>query len=230
MAASLAEAASQQSQASREIPQAAVAQQAEFTQRLPEHPNMQPDAIAPSAGSVEEEDQDALEQRDLIQQCLAQGLSEPEIMEMLEEWENHKLIQKTQAKMGADLAQPDQAQAPPALGVSGKALAETSSFGVSGTSLSARRQAQAKVKKASFGPSDEEISGVLTQYAKENLTPPESPSEGGLSLAAMRKKAREPSEASYATVDSEKSRAAYLQAKNQADAVKNKNRTSSGIF
>jgi len=172
------------------------------------------------------EDEEQEEQRELIQQCLAQGLDEEQILEMLDNWQNQKLIQATQDKL--------RAQQPEAQGICAhERTARPNGFtpeplGLSGASIAASRQAKAK-KSLSFGPDDAEIVNVLKDYSKENLTPPESP-PNSVTIAAKRQKDREPSEASLGAFDSTKSRAAYLQSKAQMDAAKNKNRQSPGIF
>jgi len=158
------------------------------------------------------EDDEQREQREIIEQCLAEGLDEDRILEILDDWQNNKLLQHTMGKMQ-----------------SGPTQAVGSSMAVGGASLAASRQAKAQ-KNLSFGPSDEEIVDVLKDYSKENLTPPESPPNGLGMLAAKRAKARETSESAVGAFDSQNSRAAYEASKAQMDAVKNKNRMSSGIF
>jgi len=64
----------------------------------------------------EDESEDQVEQRELIQHCLAEGLDEEQIMEMLEQWQNDKLLAKTREKMAnmppAPVAQPKFRPAP----------------------------------------------------------------------------------------------------------------------
>lgn len=190
----------------------------------------------------EDEDEEQREQREIIQQCLAEGLGEDRILEILDEWANEKLVRRTQDRM--DPA-PQRANAVPVVTDQTKmrtsgasAQGDTTSQGTgsspagSCSSLAASRQAKAK-KSLSFGPSDAEVVDILKDYAKENLTPPESalnsPSNA-LSLAAKRKKDKEPSEASVGSFDSDKARAAYFQSRSQMDKMKNQNRVSSRIF
>jgi len=231
------------------------AQLAEEAADMTQRPGPQPtsDTLASNAGGAEfapvgdDEDEEQREQRELIQHCLAEGLEEDQILEILDEWQNQKLIQRTQERMHPE--QPQEVAEP-------KGSDQASSLAASGTSLAASRQAKAK-KNLSFGPTDEEIVGVLQDFAKENQTPPEAPPNslgleiagnslrancggpnslgleiGGqsVSLAAKRKKDREASEASVGSFSETKSRAAYLQSKQQLDAVKRKNALSSGIF
>lgn len=174
-----------------------------------------------AGGDDDDEDEEQQEQREIINQCLAEGLSEDKILEILEEWSSQKLVERTRERLQAEQA----AVADPS---SADQEALGSSRRGSGSSITANRQAKAK-KSLSFGPMDEEIVGVLKDFSKENLTPPESP-PNSLGLAAKRKKEREISEAKVGSFDEEKSRAAYLETKKQMDAVKNKNRLSSGIF
>jgi len=187
----------------------AVAEQKEVTQRMESCP--QP------ADCIDDEEQDREEQKEIINQCLAEGLDEDRILEILDDWQNEKLIRRTQERM-----QPKAAAQP------SRAAPQPEALGVCGASLAASRQAKAS-KSLSFGPSDEEIVGVLKEYTKENMTPPESP-PSNLSLAAKRAKERQCSEASVGSFDTDKSRAAYMQSKIQRDAVKNKQRLSPGIF
>jgi len=226
---------------------------AEATQRLaPEDRPIggwgQP-APAPSGGGAEfvpggpddDDDQDAAEQREIIQHCLSQGLGEEEILEMLEQWQNDKLLAKTRERMDREAAPLPKAGAQPKMQPRAQpkafhpqqAVAQPEALGISvgGTSLAASRMAKGK-KSLSFGPADEEIVDILQDYAKENLTPPDSQAStpNSVSLAAKRKKDKETSVAAVGAFDSDKSRAAYVQSRNQMDAVKNKNRNSQGIF
>lgn len=185
---------------------------AEVTQKL--------DVVRPDVALASGDDEDK-EQREIIQQCLAEGLSEDSINEILDQWQNNKLLQLTQKRL--QMEQPQSFAAPK--------LANDPQCRTSGNSLAANRQAKAK-KSLSLGPSDEEIVDVLNDYSKENQTPIDSGSNTPtlLTLAAKRAKDREASEAAFGSFDSEKSRAAYFHSKSQADAVKNKNRLGSGIF
>lgn len=196
----------------------------DVTQKL--EPCPQPAAVA---GDIDEEEQDREEQREIIQQCLAEGLSEERILELLEEWQNEKLIRQTQERMQREQGQ-SMAAAQPSVAASRNAGPQPDALGlgVCGASVAATRQAKAS-KALSFGPSDQEIVGVLNEYTKENMTPPDSP-PNAVSLAAKRAKDRQPSEASVGSFNTDKSRAAYLQSKNQAEAVKNKQRMGPGIF
>lgn len=165
-------------------------------------------------GGGDEDEQD--EQREIIQQCLAEGLSEERIMEILDEWQNSKLMQIT-----ADRMKREQPAANPFQGAP-----QHEAFGVCGTSVAASRQAKAS-KSLAFGPSDEEIVGVLKDYKKENITP-QSGSPSSVSLAAKRAKDREHSGAAIGSFDTDLSRAAYLESKSKM--AQNKQRLSSGIF
>jgi len=204
----------------------------EVTQRMESEPvpSMGPLAQSntePAFVDEDGEDEDQREQREIIQQCLAEGLGEDQIMEILDSWQNSKLVQHTQERLQSDQHHTAIEPQPNASSLQASAQSQAP-FGAPGASLAASRQAKA-VKSLSFGPSDEEIVDVLKDYSKENLTPPESP-PNATTLAARRKKEKEVSEASVGGFDSDKSRAAYLQSKSQMDAVKNKNRISSGIF
>jgi len=173
-----------------------------------------PASYGEGAEEAPAEDADEEEQRNIIQHCLAEGLSEEQIMEILDDWQNQKLVRNTQDKL-SDQPRP-------------VAEALVSSGPSGGSTLAASRQAKAS-KGLSFGPSDAEVVDILKDFSKENLTPPESP-PNCLTIAARRKKEKEPSVASVGSFDSEKSRAAYFQSKAQMDAVKNKNRCGAGIF
>jgi len=175
---------------------------AEFTQRM--------DPCPQQTDGDDEDEQDKEEQRELIQHCLAEGMDEDKILEVLDDWQNAKLLRKTEENMKRQQGQ---------------------ALGVCGNSLAANRQSKA-AKSLSFGPSDEEIVGVLNEYTKDNMgTPPqaESPPKA-VSLADRRKNARQPSEAAVGGFDADKSRVAYLESKKQMEAVKAKQRVSSGIF
>jgi len=194
-----------------------------------------------------DEDEDQVEQRELIQHCLAEGLDEEQIMEMLEQWQNDKLLAKTREKMErmppAPVAQPKFRPAPAHQKIVAEAAEQPQAslgvpFGqlgmaVGGTSVAASRMVKGK-KSASFGPTDEEIVDVLQDYAKENLTPPESggstPTGQGMSLAAKRAKDKQTSEAATGGFNSDKASAAYFESRKQMDAIKNKNRQASRIF
>jgi hypothetical protein len=191
---------------------------AEVTQRM--------DSCPQPTDCDDEDEQDKEEQRELIQHCLAEGMDEDKILEVLDDWQNAKLLRKTEENM--KLQQGQAARQPQR--VSQEPL-QQEALGVCGNSLAANRQAKA-VKSLSFGPSDEEIVGVLNEYTKDNMgTPPqaESPPKA-VSLADRRKKDREASEAAVGGFDADKSRVAYLESKKQMDAVKAKQRVSSGIF
>jgi hypothetical protein len=159
-------------------------------------------------GSAKDEEE---ERREIIQHCLAEGLSEERIMEVLDEWHSEKMCRGYSEKTST--LQPRDFEA------SGKAQS---------SSLAASRQAKAK-KALSFGPSDKEIVDVLQDYSKENLTPPITPPQN-LTLAAKRALSKEASEASLGSFDSGRSRAAFLHSRSQADAAKSKNRGGAGIF
>jgi hypothetical protein len=184
----------------------------------------------------EDEDEDQREQREIIQQCLAEGLTEDRILEILDEWANQKLVMRTQERIEAA---PQRANAvplaaeQPTMRISGGfAQADTTSPPGSGGSLAASRQAKAK-KSISIGPTDAEVVDILQDYAKENLTPSESSvySQGNaLSLADKRKKDKEPSLATVGSYDSDKARAAYLQSRSQMDKMKNQARAGGQIF
>jgi len=195
----------------------------------------------------EDESEDQVEQRELIQHCLAEGLDEEQIMEMLEQWQNDKLLAKTREKMAnmppAPVAQPKFRPAPAHEKIVAQAAEQPEAspgvpFGqlgmaVGGTSVAASRMVKGK-KSLSFGPTDEEIVDVLQDYAKENLTPPESegstPTGQGVSLAAKRAKDKQPSEAAVGVFSADKSSVAYFDSRKQMDAIKNKNRQASRIF
>jgi len=166
---------------------------------------------------------DKEEERMIIQKCLQEGMDEDGIMQVLDEWQNAKLIELTQKKMQHGQA----LQAKPA--ASRQTAPE--GLGVQGSSVAASRQARSD-KQSQFGPSNEEIMGVLNDYSKENTTPPESP-PNALTIAGKRAKDRDVFNATKpnaGTLDQEKSRAAYLASKAQMDAAKSKQRMSSGIF
>lgn len=205
-------------------------------------------AMAPSMGGeemgpgAEDEDPDQVEQRALIQHCLAEGLDEEQIMEMLEQFQNDKLLQQTREKMemmerGPQQSMPQskaaaQPKRMPAQAAPQPQQPEGLGLAIGGTSVAASRMAKAK-KSLSFGPNDEEIVDVLQDYAKENRTPPESQLStptNSLSLAEKRKKDKEPSVAALGAFDADKSRAAYMQSKAQMDKVKARNGVGSSIF
>jgi hypothetical protein len=144
-------------------------------------------------------DPDAQERADLIEKCLAHGLSDEEIEGVLREHMFAKMVEQEERERshgGYKAAAPE--EAPPA---------ECKFEPRKPPSVAAKRQAKAaSLKSVSFGPSDEEIAGILEDHARQTPSP----------------------QAQGKPVD--EARAAYLQSKQQALAAKNRNRNGSTIF
>jgi len=158
------------------------------------------------------EDDDTEERHQLIRQCIENGLSDDQISEVLDEFHNGKMLEKSRRKLEQQQAQQ---QAAP--------LQATSK------SVAARRMSKSKEPMSvSFGPSNEEIVGIIREH-----TPQLSPSAENappISLAAKREKAKAVGLPSVGKFNSDESRACFLQGHQQAANAKSKNRLGSGIF
>lgn len=191
---------------------------------------------APCADPVASElthDPDAQERADLIEKCLAHGLTDEEIEGVLREHMFQKMVEQEEkereerekaptlsnSSVAARLIAKSQESLPPEYQ---KELAQAPqeappsppSFKPRSSSVAAKRQAKAaSLKSVSFVPSDEEIVGILTD---DHVRRTPSPQMG------------EP--ASAPTKPATDAAAAYLQSKQQAAASKNRNRNGSTIF
>lgn len=196
-------------------------------------------------------DPDAQERADLIEKCLAHGLSDEEIEGVLREHMFQKMMEQEEKERAAAAHQ----AAAPAPQAAAPAPAQPAASSVASrliskaqdefsaeykqelthaqqaapppecafeprkpVSVAAKRQARANsLKSVSFGPSDEEIVGIL----EHGRTP--SPQSSEPAAAQMKPGARD----CHGATDA---RTAYLQAQQQAAASKNRNRGGQGIF
>jgi len=166
-------------------------------------------------------DPDAQERADLIEKCLAHGLTDEEIEGVLREHMEQKMMEKEKqveervAKAAARMMEHDAAPVKPA-----------------SSSVASKRQAKAMNKKStSFGPSDEEIAEII----EIGRTP--SPEMNHLqNIPTMMKmkneKAKQVAASGYnvGSHSEQDSRAAYLASQQTAAAAKARNRNGSGIF
>jgi len=192
-------------------------------------------------------DPDAQERADLIEKCLAHGLSDEEIEGVLREHMFQKMMEQEEKERAAAAAAAPEAAAPapaqPAASSVASRLIAKSQDEFSAeykqelthaqqaapppecafeprkpVSVAAKRQARANsLKSVSFGPSDEEIVGIL----EHGRTP--SPQSSEPAAAQMKPDPRD----CYRATDA---RTAFLQSQQQAAASKNRNRGGQGIF
>jgi hypothetical protein len=167
-------------------------------------------------------DPDAQERADLIEKCLAHGLTDEQIEGVLREHMFQKMMEKENQEDGATAAAHQMSN------VAGKSGAKPPAQPAN-PSVAAKRQAKAK-KAISFGPSDEEIAGIL----EGGRTP--SPSmhsfENAPSTLDMKngKKQVATSGFNLGCHSEQDSRAAYMESQQKAAAAKARNRSGMGIF
>lgn len=168
-----------------------------------EYPEEDDGDIAQAALGENGGDNEHAEIRGIIDRCLENGLDRDQINEVLEEYQAMKMVEKKKEEQERTI------RAPPS----------------KPQQMSVAAQRQNKMMAQHNGPSDQEIGNILLTH-----TPPETPDGVSSSLVEKRNKARNASEASVASYQSDKSRAAYVQSQQDAAIAKNKNRLGSGIF
>jgi len=179
-------------------------------------------------------DPDAQERADLIEMCLSRGFSDEEIEGVLREHMFQKMMAQEQER---DVAPPKTVEHPSQSSVaaqlvskSQESLSEEYKKELYGgypseqesqtvpkpaiSSVAAKRQAKAaSLKSVSFGPSDEEIAGLLEDHAFGRTPSPQMEATGGV-----------------VNNSTSEARAAFLESQRQAAAVKARNRNGQGIF
>jgi len=186
-------------------------------------------------------DPDAQERADLIEMCLSRGFSDEEIEGVLREHMMQKMMaqeQERNVEPPKSVKHPSQSSlASQLISKSQESLSEEytkelyaseqeSSLTANVNSMSqevpkpaissvaAKRQAKAaSLKSVSFGPSDEEIAGLLEDHAYGRTPSPQMEAKGGIQNNCA-----------------SDARAAFLESQRQAAAVKARNRNGQGIF
>jgi len=167
--------------------------------------------------TVDNPDPDDVERAELIERCLSKGLDHDQVVEVLEEYHAHKMVQQTRKHQQQELQQRRQQEPRPTL---------------QDDCVATKRMVRAAKEKNNLavGPSDEEIIGIIQDNAPRTDVSVHGADNAPITLVAKRAQAKEASNASVGCFDTDSSRNAYFQSQQQASAVKNKNRLGSGIF
>lgn len=176
-------------------------------------------------------DPDAQERADLIEKCLAHGLTDEQIEGVLREHMFQKMMEK-EAEADMIAAHQTSTMAANSIGKSQMTGGDMPLVKPANSSVAAKRQANAQAKKStSFGPSDEEIAGILE--VGRTTSPPMHAYENKPSTMEMKNgKAKEVAKSGFnlGHHSEQDSRAAYLESQRTAAAVKARNRGGTGIF
>lgn len=173
-------------------------------------------------------DPDAQERADLIEKCLAHGLTDEQIEGVLRE----HMIQKMMEKEAESAAHQTSTMAANSIGKSQMPDGDMPPMKPANSSVAAKRQAKAQAKKSiSFGPSDEEIAGILevgrtpspSMLAFENKPSTMETKNGKSKQVAT-------SGFNLGCHSEQDSRAAFLESQQKAAAAKARNRSGMGIF